>query len=139
MTETHSAVLRAARLAIRALIPLNWLYGVAVLLLLAATVVAESCAILRRLLAIVETVSGGDPFVAANAERLRIIAWSLCALQVLGMIVVAIGKAVADSGLPLHLGAGFSASGWLAVLMAFVLAQVFAVGTELRDEVRGTV
>lgn len=55
------------------------------------------------------------------------------------MIVGAIGRAVADTGFPMHLGAGFSASGWLAVLPAFVLAQVFAAGTELRDDVQGTV
>src|SRR5262249_17326286 len=31
--------------------------------------------LLKRLLAIVETVRAGDPFVAANALRLRAIAW----------------------------------------------------------------
>ncbi|MGH9365803.1 MAG: DUF2975 domain-containing protein, partial [Thermoanaerobaculia bacterium] len=38
-------------------------------------------AVLRRLLAIVETVRRGDPFVAANAYRLQSIAWALLALQ----------------------------------------------------------
>src|SRR6476660_3673690 len=33
--------------------------------------------VLKRLLAIVETVRAGDPFVAANASRLQAIAWSL--------------------------------------------------------------
>jgi hypothetical protein len=33
-------------------------------------------AILRRLFAIVETMRAGDPFVAANASRLRAIAWA---------------------------------------------------------------
>ena len=37
--------------------------------------------VLKRLLAIVETVREGDPFVAANASRLQTIAWSLLALQ----------------------------------------------------------
>src|SRR6266850_7349765 len=32
--------------------------------------------VLKRLLAIVETVRAGDPFVAANASRLQAIAWS---------------------------------------------------------------
>src|SRR5688572_30675001 len=35
---------------------------------------------LKRLLAIVKTVRGGDPFVAANASRLQAIAWVLLAL-----------------------------------------------------------
>src|ERR671921_2225868 len=34
-------------------------------------------AVLKRLLAIVETVRAGDPFVAANARHLQTIAWIL--------------------------------------------------------------
>src|SRR5947208_1902984 len=41
--------------------------------------------ILKRLLAMVETVRVGDPFVAANAFRLRTIAWALLALQLLSL------------------------------------------------------
>src|SRR6266851_5801438 len=37
--------------------------------------------VLKRLIAIVETVRAGDPFVAANAVRLQAIAWTLLALQ----------------------------------------------------------
>ena len=37
-------------------------------------------AVLKRLLAIVETVRTGDPFVAANASRLQALAWALLAL-----------------------------------------------------------
>src|SRR5688572_11312486 len=38
-------------------------------------------AALKRLLAIVETVRAGDPFVDANASRLQAIAWVLLSLQ----------------------------------------------------------
>src|SRR6186713_2439893 len=34
-------------------------------------------ALLKRLLAMVETVRAGDPFVTANAQRLQVIAWIL--------------------------------------------------------------
>src|ERR1700756_845128 len=37
--------------------------------------------VLKRLLAIVETVRAGDPFVPANAFRLQTIAWTLLGLQ----------------------------------------------------------
>src|SRR5437016_7135062 len=37
--------------------------------------------VLKRLLAMVETVRAGDPFVAANADRLQAIAWALLGLQ----------------------------------------------------------
>src|SRR4029453_5329969 len=38
-------------------------------------------AVLKRLLAIVETVRAGDPFVAANASRLETIPWALPPLR----------------------------------------------------------
>ena len=44
-------------------------------------------AVLKRLLAIVETVRAGDPFVAANADRLRAIAWALLTLQLLSLVI----------------------------------------------------
>jgi hypothetical protein len=40
---------------------------------------------------------------------------------------------------PLHLDAGFSINGWLAVLLTFLLARVFAEGTLMRDDLEGTV
>ena len=95
--------------------------------------------VLRRLLAIVETVRAGDPFVAANADRLNALAWALLALQLLSLAIGAIGDAVALPGRPLDLDAGFSITGWLAVLLTFLLARVFAAGTVMRDELEGTV
>ncbi|MDQ4087222.1 MAG: DUF2975 domain-containing protein [Pseudomonadota bacterium] len=95
--------------------------------------------VLRRLLAIVKTVGQGDPFVADNAERLQAIAWALLALQLLSMIIGGIGEAVSTPEHPLHLDAGFSVNGWLAVLLTFILARVFADGARMRDDLEGTV
>ena len=95
--------------------------------------------ILTRLLAMVGTVRKGDPFVAVNARRLRGIAWVLVALQLLGISIAAVGKAVSTPAHPVHLDAGFSISGWLAVLLTFVLAGVFAEGARMREELEGTV
>jgi hypothetical protein len=96
-------------------------------------------AVLKRLLAIVETVRGGDPFVAANAARLQVIAWALFALQLLSLVIGAIGRAVSSPAHPVDLDAGFSINGWLAVLLTFLLARVFAEGTSMRDDLEGTV
>jgi hypothetical protein len=96
-------------------------------------------AVLKRLLAIVDTVRAGDPFVAANADRLQTIAWVLLTLQLLSMVIAAIGKAVSIPGHPLDLDAGFSINGWLAVLLTFLLARVFAEGTLMREDLEGTV
>jgi hypothetical protein len=94
---------------------------------------------LKRLLAIVETVRAGDPFVALNAARLQIIAWAMLALQVLSMIIGAIGRFVSTLAPPVDIDAGFSINGWLAVLLTFLLARVFAAGTRMRDDLEGTV
>ena len=95
--------------------------------------------ILTRLLRMVETVRAGDPFVAANAYRLQAIAWCLLALQLLSIVIAAIGKSIASKNFPLHLDAGFSVNGWLAVILTFVLARVFAEGTLMREDLDGTV
>jgi hypothetical protein len=112
------------------------LRGVAVLGLVG---VGFNHAILERLLAIVETVRDGDPFVALNAARLQVIAWGLLTLQVLSVIIGAIGKSVSTPSHPVDLDAGFSVNGWLAVLLTFLLARVFAEGTRMRDDLEGTV
>jgi hypothetical protein len=95
--------------------------------------------VLKRLLAIVETVRSGDPFVAANADRLQAIAWTLLALELLGLTIGAIAKAVSTPAHPLNLDTGGSISGWLAVLLTFVLARVFAKGALMREDIEGTV
>ena len=96
-------------------------------------------AVLRRLLAIVETVRAGDPFVAANAHRLQAIAWALFGLQLLSLVIGAIARTVSTPAQPLHLRAGFSIDGWLAVLLTFLLARVFAEGAHMREDLEGTV
>ena len=117
--------------------PLIW--GMRAVALLGLVAVPFNHLVLSRLVAMVLTVRAGDPFVAANAARLRAIAWALLALQLLSIVIGAIGKAVSTPDYPLALDAGFSASGWVAVLMAFVLASVFAEGTAMREELEGTV
>lgn len=91
--------------------------------------------ILRRLLAIVDTVRVGDPFILDNARRLNAIAWRVLALEGLRLIVAAIAAAVWEPG---RIDA-FSFAPWLAVLLLFVLAGVFAHGARLREDLEGTV
>ena len=95
--------------------------------------------VLKRLLAIVETVRAGDPFVAANASRLQAIAWVLLALNLLSIVIGAIASTVSTPAHPLHIDAGFSINGWLAVILTFVLAHVFAKGALLREDLERTV
>ncbi|HKO62457.1 MAG TPA: hypothetical protein VJV03_14935 [Pyrinomonadaceae bacterium] len=95
--------------------------------------------VLKRLLAIVKTVREGDPFVAANASRLQTIAWVMLVVNVISVVIGAIADNISTPAHPLHLDAGFSINGWLAVLLTFVLAHVFTEGSLMRKNVERTV
>jgi hypothetical protein len=96
-------------------------------------------AVLQRLLRMVETVKLGDPFIAANAHRLNAIAWFLLALQLLSIAIAVVGRLISTPANPVALDAGFSVNGWLAVVLTFVLARVFAEGTLMREDLEGTI
>jgi hypothetical protein len=117
--------------------PLIW--GLRAIVALGLVAVPLNLAMLKRLAEMVVTVRVGNPFVAANAYRLSAIAWILLGQQLLSVIIGLIGKAVSTPAHPLHLNAGFSPEGWLAVIMTFVLARVFAEGTLMREDLEGTV
>src|SRR5262245_56915106 len=113
--------------------------GLRAIAVLGLAVIPLNYLVLKKLLAIVETVRAGDPFVATNAQRLRAIAWALLTLQILSIVIGAIGKSISTTAHPVQLDAGFSINGWLAVLLTFLLARVFAEGTHMREDLEGTV
>ena len=113
--------------------------GIRAIAALGLTAVPLNLALLNRLVAMVQTVRAGDPFVADNAYRLQSIAWFLLGQQLISVVIGLIGKAVSTPAHPLHLDAGFSPGGWLAVFLTFVLARVFAEGTLMREDLEGTV
>ena len=174
MHEPVPAALSVSRIALRLLIVLNWLYGIAIFAGLLASVLAKGpvmtalgvppsteteplvqgmraiavlglvtvalqYVILRRLSDIVDSVRARAWFAAENAGRLKNIAWAMLGLQLLSVVIGAIAALVSTPAHPLRLDAGFSTSGWLAVLLLFVLARVFAEGARMRDELEGTV
>ncbi len=115
------------------------LMGMRAIAALGVVTVPLNLGMLKRLLAMVHTVRAGDPFVAANAYRLNAIAWTLLALQLISLIIWAIGKQVSTPAHPLHLNAGISTAGWLAVILTFILARVFAEGALMREDLEGTI
>src|SRR5438093_13077249 len=108
--------------------------GLRAIAVLGLAAIPLNYAVLKRLLAIVQTVRAGDTFVAANASRLQAIAWVLLALNLLSIVIGAIAKTVSTPAHPLQINAGFSISGWLAVLLTFMLARTFAAGELLRED-----
>lgn len=95
--------------------------------------------VLARLLAIVDTVRVGNPFVVENAARLQKIAWAVLALEVLHLMIVAVAANVSTQLAPLDISWNLSVTRWLAVLLLFVLARVFETGALMREELEGTV
>lgn len=172
MPRSYSAALPIAYVLLRILVVLNWLGGLAILVLLLVMpheqwimtalklspspdadrvimglraiavigliTIPMNYAILKRLLAMVATVRMGDPFVAANAYRLNTIAWILLGLQLLSLPVAAIVRVISTPEHPVNIEA-ISINGWLAVLLTFVLARVFAEGTLMREDLEGMV
>ena len=94
--------------------------------------------LLRALDEMLGTVRDGDPFVVANAARVRAVGWGLLALQLLDL---GLGAATWWARAHRVEVADWqpSLTGWLAVLVAFVLARVFRAGAAMREDIEGTV
>lgn len=113
--------------------------GMRMVMVLGIAAVPVAHVVLARLLAIVGTVAGGDPFVAENGARLKAIAWAVLGLELLHLAVGAVAAGVSTHQAPLDLDWSFSVTRWLAVLLLFVLAQVFEQGSRMREDLAGTV
>jgi hypothetical protein len=113
--------------------------GMRSVMLLGIASVPLTHVVLSRLLAIVETVRDGDPFVAENAARLQRIAWSVLGLEVVHVAVVLIVASVSTDTTPIDIKWRFNVTRWVTVLLLFVLARVFEHGTRMRDDLEGTV
>ena len=95
--------------------------------------------IFKRLLAMLDTTIAGDPFTLANGSRLQQIGWALLVIQLcdlaFGAAVTRIEAVMGDSSS----GWAPSVTGWLAVLLVFVLARIFEQGARMRDDLALTV
>jgi len=93
----------------------------------------------------VETLTIGDPFRPENVGRLRLIGVALVALEassygvrmILAWTTPAGARSLASAG---QSGGGwFNPTAWFAVLVVFVLAEVFREGARLRREAELTI
>ena len=114
-------------------------FGVRFLMVIGIVAVPITHTILARLLAIVDTVRDGDPFVVENAVRLQKIAWAVLGLELLHVLVVIVATNLSTPETPIDIGSKVSITRWLAVLLLFVLARVFEEGARMRDDLAGTV
>jgi hypothetical protein len=112
--------------------------GVRLLILIGITESVAADRLFVALAGIVTSVGGGDPFILANARRLRTIGWSLLALQLLDFPALLLDKFFPSMGSAAP-DVQFSVGGWISVLMVFVLSRVFSAGAAMRDDLEGTV
>jgi hypothetical protein len=105
---------------------------------------------LRVTIDIIKTAIAGDPFVNENARRLARIGWLLLAVEAIGFSAHPVFNSLVAHAVPENLrteanfhfgdfGFGISPVGLLAVLLIFVLAQIFRRGSEMRTELEATV
>lgn len=113
--------------------------GMQAIMVLGISAVPVANIIFTRLLAFVESVGYGDPFIAENAQRLQLIAWAALAAELIQVTIVIIAARVSSLGQPLHINWNFSVGRSLAILMLFVLARVFDQGARMREDLAGTV
>lgn len=119
--------------------PPETIWAVAALLMMSAVLALLGFYFARHLYRIVSTVGEGDPFVPANANRLRAMAWISVAVHVVAIPMRIIGDWAADVARDVHFKADVPLAGLFLALVLFILARVFREGTRMRQELEGTV
>jgi len=97
--------------------------------------------ILRALRRVVASASVGDPFIEANAAELVRVAWLLLGVEVIAASLKPMVYLLAPAAVraKIHHTVNISVTGLFAVLLIFVLAQIFRRGSEMRAELAGTI
>ena len=111
---------------------------VALALLALAAYVAGLVVVFNRLRRVFATLTLGDPFHPDNVGRLRVIGLALIGLELMGyllrMILAFVFPARVSDG-----AASLNLTAWFAILVVFVLAEVFREGARLRREAELTI
>ena len=99
---------------------------------------AALLAVADRLRRVFSTLIAGRPFEAGNVRRLQEIGVALLALELAGYLLAALAPAALGVARSAG-GDGANLSGWFAILVVFVLAEVFREGARLQAEAELTV
>ena len=109
----------------------------ALALLALAAYVAGLVVVFNRLRRVFGTLTRGDPFHPDNVGRLRVIGLALIGLELMGyllrMALAFVFPSRVSGGMSLNLTA------WFAILVVFVLAEVFREGARLRRDAELTI
>jgi hypothetical protein len=132
-------------------IPPNQIFWIGILAIAAGMICLALVAWMLLLIArIIDTAGAGDPFVAANADRLTLVGWLLVAVIAVQFLAQTVINYLKDKiTAEYHAPPGnidtsifdswASPVGFFAILLIFVLAQIFRHGSAMRAELEGTV
>ncbi len=85
---------------------------------------------------ILQTLVDGDPFVPENARRLLRLALIVAGMEICGYVI---GFAARTFQIDSSVAISVNLAAWVAVITLWVLSQVFAEGTRLREEEKMTI
>ncbi len=108
------------------------------LIFLIAAYVGVLLVVFNRLRRVFETLTLGDPFRPQNVGRLRVVGLALMALEALGYAVHFVAALILPERVQ-NLGISVNLTGWFAILVVFVLAEVFGEGARLRQDAELTI
>lgn len=108
-------------------------------LLAAGLIVGGGLIVIRRLKALFQTFSTGEPFAPGNASHLRVIWITLACIELgryaiaalTGLLVMALGQPAAAN---IKVGIKFDPMVWFMIAVIVVLAEVFREGARLKRE-----
>ena len=96
-----------------------------------------------KMRALIESASDGDPFIPDNARRLNTMGWLLLSSQILTVLVgeirVFVMSLVDSENRAIFDISPNDLTGFLIVLVLFILARVFGHGAAMREDLEGTV
>ena len=95
---------------------------------------------LHLLRGLVSSIRRGDPFNASNVSRLRRFGTLLIVAPfVFGVMQLLVGEAILTERPGVGMGLDIDLSSFVMALAVFVLAEVFAHGVRMREDLEGTV
>ncbi len=115
------------------------LLAVSAILVGFAVVAGLSLLFLRKLIAIIDSVGEGSPFVPENGARLRFMGWVVLAMQVMQVSTLLLHPWLQRALAHHPFFVPFSLAPLVTALLLFILARVFEHGTRLAEDAEGTV
>ncbi len=115
------------------------LVAVSVMLIGLTVIDGLSIQFLRKLIAIIDSVGQGSPFIPENAVRLRGMGWLVLTMQGMELLGPPLTPWLRQALANHRFFVPFSLGALVTALLLFILARVFDHGTRLAEDVEGTV